>query len=88
MIARFLMAAAAEHADARYRELSVKSAVLGLTAYITRICLEDPKSAAAWLPRLLARIARTRDKRRPGRSFPRRSFKPWPKWGPSGRRGR
>ena len=87
VIARFLLATAAERVDAKYPDLSTKSAVLGLATYITRICLDDPQSAAAWLPRLLARIARTRDKRRPGRSFPRRSFKPWPRWGPRGHRG-
>lgn len=87
VIARFLMATAAEHADVDYHDLSRKSAVLGLAAYIGRICLDDPRSAATWLPRLLARIARTRDKRRRGRSFPRRSFKPGPRWGPRGRCG-
>ncbi len=87
VIARFLMASAAEHVSADYYDLSRKSAVLGLAAYITRICLDDPQSAAGWVPRLLARIAKTRDKRREGRSFPRRSFKPRPRWGPSGRCG-
>ena len=87
VIARFLMATAAEHADVDYRDISRKSAVLGLAAYISRVCLDDPRSAATWLPRLLARIARTRDKRRAGRSFPRRSFKPGPRWGPTGRHG-
>lgn len=85
VIARFLLATAAEHVDAEYHELSVKSAVLGLADYLTRLCLAHPDSATVWLPRLLARIARTRDKRRPGRSFPRRSFKPGPRWGPRGR---
>lgn len=87
VIARFLMATAAHDVGAAYDDLSIKSAVLGVADYLTRICLDDPLSAAAWLPRLLARIARTRDKRRPGRSCPRRSYKPGPRWGPSGRRG-
>ena len=87
VIARFLLAAAASHVDAAYHELSVKSAVLGLADYLTRLCLDDPEAALDWLPRFLARIARTRDKRRPGRSCPRRSFKPGPRWGPNGRRG-
>ena len=87
VLARFLMATAAEHVGAEYVDLSRKSAVLALAAYITRICLDDPQHAVEWLPRLLARIARTRDKRRPGRSFPRRSFKPGPRWGPRGRCG-
>ena len=87
VIARFLLASAAKHVGARYHDLSVKSAVLALADYLTRLCLDDPDRAAHSLPRLLDRIARTRDKRRPGRSFPRRSFKPRPRWGPSGRRG-
>jgi hypothetical protein len=87
VIARFLLAAAAKHMGARYHELSVKSAVLALAAYLTRLCLDDPERAVHCLPRLLERIARTRDERRPGRSCPRRSFKPGPRWGPSGRRG-
>jgi hypothetical protein len=86
-IARFLLAAAAKHVDAPYHDLSVKSAVLALSDYVTRLCLDDPQAALQWLPRLLERIARTRDMRRPGRSFPRRSFKPGPRWGPNGRRG-
>jgi len=86
-LARFLLAAAAEHVDAPYHDLSVKSAVLALADYLTRLCLDDPDQASGCLPRLLARIARTRDKRRPGRSCPRRSFKPGPRWGPNGRRG-
>ncbi len=86
VIARFLMATAAHDAE-EYGELSIKSGILGLAAYVTRICLDDPQSAASWMPRLLARIARTRDKKRPGRSFPRRSFKPSAKWRPGGHRG-
>lgn len=86
-IARFLLAVAAQHADASYHALSVKSAVLALADYLTRLCLGDPHAASRWMPRLLDRIARTRDKRRHGRSCPRRSFKPGPRWGPNGRRG-
>jgi hypothetical protein len=87
VIARFLKATAADTLDAEYHDLSTKSAILGLADYLTRICLGEPERAARWLPRLLQRIARTRDKRRPGRSFPRRSFKPNTRWGPNGRRG-
>ncbi len=87
LIARFLLAAAAEHVGADYHHLSVKSAALALADYITRLCLQDPEHALRVLPRLLDRIARTRDKPRPGRLCPRRSFKPGPRWGPMGRRG-
>jgi len=87
VIARFLLASAAKQVDTRHQDLSVKSAVLGLAAYLTRLCLDDPQRANQLLPRLLERIARTRDRRRPGRSCPRRSFKPGPRWGPRGRNG-
>jgi hypothetical protein len=87
VIARFLLASSAKHVDARYHDLSVKSAVLAFADYLTRLCLDDPQRAVQFLPRLLERIARTRDKRRPGRSCPRRSYKPGPRWGPKGRRG-
>jgi hypothetical protein len=87
VIARFLLASAAKHVDARYHDLSVKSAVLALADHLTRLCLDNPERAVHCLPRLLERIARTRDRRRPGRSCPRRSFKPGPRWGPNGRRG-
>ena len=87
VLARFLQALAAETVDADYSDLSTKSAILGLADYLTRICLDAPFRSPEWLPRLLIRIARTRDKRRRNRSFPRRSFKPGPRWGPTGRRG-
>lgn len=87
VIARFLKATAADALDADYKDLSTKSAILGLAAYLTRFCLDDPANAVDWLPRLLRRIARTRDKQRPDSSFPRRSFRPNTRWGPDGRRG-
>jgi hypothetical protein len=87
VIARILQACAADVHDDDYHALSSKTAILALATYLTRICLDDPKRAAHWLPRLLRQIVRTRDKKRPGRSYPRRSFKPSPRWGPNGRRG-
>lgn len=87
VLARFLQATAADVHDDDYHDLSTKTAILGLANYLTRICLDDPTKADQWLPRLLRRIVRTRDKKRPGRSYPRRSFKPNRRWGPYGRRG-
>jgi hypothetical protein len=86
-ISRYFMAAAAETDGSPFHELSVKSTSLGLAAYVVRILLTDPDRSIHWLRQLLDRVARTRDKRRPGRSFPRRSFKPGRRWDPSGRRG-
>jgi hypothetical protein len=87
-ITRFLMAAAAREHQVSYEELSPKSGVLGLAAYITRILLaSDPDRAVTILEQLLMRIVRSRAPKRPGRRYPRRSYKPARKWGPAGRRG-
>jgi hypothetical protein len=40
VVCRFLLAAAADHVGARYHDLSVKSAVLALADYLTRLCLD------------------------------------------------
>ena len=83
-IARFLLANAAKESG-ETGELSMKAGVLATANYLTRLLLGDPEHASRWLRRLLARLARARYVRRPGRSFPRRSFKPKPRWGPRGR---
>jgi len=88
LIARLLMATAAKVTNAGYGSLSQKSAVLGLAAYITRLFLSDDQDyRLRELLALLQRIVRTRDKRRAGRSAPRRSFRPRLRWGPRGRCG-
>jgi hypothetical protein len=88
LIARLLMATAAKVTDADYGSLSQKSAALGLAAYITRLLLSATQSYRIRdLHALLLRIVRTRDKRRDGRSAPRRSFRPRLRWGPRGRCG-
>lgn len=67
---------------------SQKGAVLTLAIFLTRILLDpDPRRVVGHLERAITRILRTRDLHRPGRSHPRRSFRPNRKWGPSGRRG-
>lgn len=87
-IARLLMATAAQATGADYDSLSQKSAVLGLAAYVTRLFLtNDPDYVILELQALLRRIARTRERPRPGRSFPRVSFRPGLRWGPGGRCG-
>ena len=63
-------------------------AISNLAAYVTRIVrCSDQEMANRWLAALLLRVARAREQRRRGRSFPRRSFKPSPRWGSAGRRG-
>ena len=87
-IARVLMATAAKASGEDYESLSQKSAVLGLAAYITRLFLvSDADFATRELRALLRRIVRAREKRRRRKPSPRVSFKPGPRWGPTGRRG-
>lgn len=87
-ISRFFAGAAAVEHGVPYHEVSVKGAVLSLAAYVTRVMLcTDPVRVRQWLTALLHRVACARERRRPGRSFPRRSFKPSHRWGPDGRRG-
>lgn len=87
-ISRYLMAMAAEVGDRDIDEIGQKAAVLATADYVVRIFLRDDKGVARQRLRdLLNRIAEYRYRKRPGRSFPRRSFKPGPKWGPNGRRG-
>lgn len=88
LIARLLMVTAAKATNIGFESLSQKSAVLGLAAYVTRLFLSAEQDfRLRQLHALLHRIVRTRDKRRPGRSAPRRSFRPRPRWGPAGRIG-
>lgn len=84
-LTRTLMATAAELHDVTYDELSQKGAILATAATVVTLVLQrDPERARDDLQHVLQRIARCRDRKRPNRSFPRRSFKPRPRWGPSG----
>lgn len=87
-IARLCSAVAAQQVEDPEGHPSQKGAVIALAAFLTRILLEpDQRRARAVLAAMVERIATTPVKRRPGRSTPRRSFKPSPRWGPAGRRG-
>jgi hypothetical protein len=87
-VTRHLMADAAEKAGVPYASLSPKAGVLGFADYVVRLLLTaNPHQLARLFNRLLVRIVRTRDRKRPGRRFARRSFRPSRKWGPTGRRG-
>lgn len=87
-ITRLCMSTASVTHEQEYSSISQKGAVLAMAAYITRILLaQDEQRALRELHALLRRIIRIRDKPRPGRSFPRRSFQPARRWGPTGRRG-
>ena len=86
-ISRYLMGAVAAMHDRPLREVSQKASVLGFADYLIRIFRQDPRQGVKLVQRLLDRIARQREKRRPRRSFPRRSFRPTRKWTATGRRG-
>jgi hypothetical protein len=88
-ITRALTAASAEAAGVTYRHIYQKTAVLAVADYMTRLLLEERKDELRSITEhLLERIARTIVPPRPGRSFPRRSFRPRPPWTPTGKKGR
>jgi len=87
-ISRLLAVAANESIPNSAEFASQKGAVLTLARYLTRILLaRNPEKARLAVERAIDRILLTRDRHRPGRSHPRRSFKPTPKWCATGRRG-
>jgi len=87
-ISRLFAAAAEESIQDPEEFASQKGAVLTLAAFLTRILLDpDPRTAKSTVHRAIQRLLLTRDRRRPGRSHPRRSFKPTSKWNATGRRG-
>jgi hypothetical protein len=86
-ITRLCMSAAARAATTP-GELSQKGAVLAMAAHVTRILLAPTRrQALEQIQILLRRIARVREPRRAGRSYPRRSYLPARRWGPKGRPG-
>ena len=85
-IARLLMANAATVTETPYQQLSTKSGILAVVTGIVRILLcDDPDERLDHHADLLTRIARCPVKRRHGRSCPRRSFKPGPRWTSTGK---
>ena len=87
-MSRYLLLQAAASHDSDHNEVDQKGAVLSVAAYLTRILLEkDADDLLDSLHTLLKRMARHRYRKREGRSFRRRSFRPIPKWTAQGRRG-
>lgn len=87
-ITRLCMSAAARASGIDYGELSQKGAVLATAAHLTRVLMAPTaEGALREIERLLRRIARVREPCRPGRSYPRRSYRPARRWGPTGRPG-
>ena len=88
LIARLVAVQVAKQTGVPQEQLSRKGAVLAVGDHLTRLVLRRPQETArADLRRLLERIASARYAARPGRSHPRRSFKPLPRWTSTGRRG-
>lgn len=84
-LCRSLQAAAATVHEAPYHELAERGTLFAVSAALTHLLLSSEDDAVAIrLESLLTRIARRRTPKRPGRSFPRRSFRPRLRWGPSG----
>ena len=87
-ISRLLMVNAATEHEAPHRDLSTKAGVLALAGSIVRLLLcADPELRLEHHESLLRRLAKRRQRRRPGRSSPRRSFKPGPRWNSKGKVG-
>jgi len=85
-ISRHFMAAAAKLHKVAYRDISQKGAILTVAGCLTRLLLEHrSEHALTLLQEVLIRLSRRLERVRPGRSFPRRSFRPRPRWGPQGR---
>lgn len=83
-VSRHLAASASEHTGVPAEEIQAKAALFAAAACITRLALASADPAE--LVRVLERIARARQPKRPGRSFPRRSFQRQSVWGPYGKR--
>ena len=88
-IGRALTVASAELRGVEPHHIYQKTALLAVGDYITRLLLEDREDELQETTRrLLDRIARTIIPPRPGRSYPRRSYRPRPRWTPTGKKGR
>jgi len=87
-LTRHLMASAARIHRVTYVEISQKGAILAVSRRLVDLLLEKhPVHARQLLADLLHRVQSRLDKPRPGRSFPRRSFRPRPRWNSDGRFG-
>lgn len=85
-LSRWIMLRAAAQQGVPYEHLSQKGGFLSVQDFLTRLLLAPTvQRFTRWLVRLMQRIARALDPPRPGRSFPRRSYRPRSCWGPSGR---
>jgi len=89
-LAQAMRRLAARQVGINHHDLSQKAAILATGRFMSGLALALDHSLSAWsdvVARTLARIGRAIDARRPGRSYPRRSFQPQRRWSPAGRIG-
>lgn len=87
-VTRGFTAAAKEASGVPYRHLYQKTAILAAADCITQLMLEERQGELnEVVQHLIARIARDVVPPRPDRSYPRRSYRPRPRWTPRGKRG-
>lgn len=87
-MSRIVAAEAGAHVQVEGAYISQKAAVLAMGTLFMKVALAPSAPAALqFIERSMRRLLRTLDRPRPERSHPRRSFKPTPKWCPSGRKG-
>ncbi len=87
-IARLLAANAVAERLKGQQDISPKAGVLAIATGIVRLMLcDDPEQRLEHHASLLRQLARRRLKARPGRSSPRISFKPGPRWNSKGKVG-
>jgi hypothetical protein len=88
-LSRIVAGKANEQIEVEGAFVSQKAAVLAMGTLLMKVTLAPTATAALqFIERSMRRLLQTLDQPRPGRSYPRRSLKPTPKWGPSGRNGR
>ena len=86
-ITRAHTAASADAVGVPYRHIYQKTAILAVADYLTRLFLEDSQDELQSVTtQLMKRIARMIVRLLPGRSCPRRSYRPRPPWTPKGKK--
>lgn len=66
--------------DLQKIKINFKNCLLVVGRYLNRLFLASKNAISLWLPKAIILITRVRQKIRPGRHYPRHSFKPAKKW--------
>lgn len=87
-ISRVLAGAATDHIDDERCHANQRASILEVTRILSPVILAaDPEEAVLLIEASLRHLSKLRSRERPGRTHPRRSYTPAPKWSPGGRRG-